>query len=545
MMLRVVLFEVYRRYRLRLAPGATVMKNAVVTTKPAAVPVIRVPREATRPGPGRPAGGARRSRPARSAPAAPEWGQPTEIPPASAYRHLVIAYGSNFGANKELAERFAERSDFHGYTSDVITLNELADAPPRTEPWLLVVMTSTYTSNPPSNATAFRAWLERTAPGTGTWRNCRYLVWGLGNSQWNAFLAFPRYVHDKLAELGATPLAELGFGDVGSPVWERLHADWNSQVWPVLLELSGARPTAGAAERVAAEARGGRRADRDRLEHRDAQVAATATTTATEPMPRPASVTSIMRRLAAGRHPVAGDARARDPHQRGRRAHRRGARPGLPGTPARRRAEADAAAGHQPAARRHLPGRRPPRRVPEERRGAGRAARPAPRRRPRRAVHGAEDDERAGRAEGRRAPGPQRAHQPRRHRRPPGRAAARPAAGQGGRPGRAVQADGDQGRPGHAGRPGFAAARGDRNGRLRRAPAAGRVPVLLAEHLRVPPGGAAAAAALLLGELEPAGARRGRRPADRRRSRPRRCRAGSSSAAWARTTCTRCARATG
>jgi len=37
MMLRVLLFQVYRRYRLRLAPGATVVKNTVVTTKPAAV----------------------------------------------------------------------------------------------------------------------------------------------------------------------------------------------------------------------------------------------------------------------------------------------------------------------------------------------------------------------------------------------------------------------------------------------------------------------------------------------------------------------------
>src|SRR5262249_56758169 len=128
--------------------------------------------------PGGPCGGA------GEPPAAPEWGEPTEIPPASAYRNLVIAYGSNFGANKELAERFAERSDFHGFTSDVITLNELTDMPPRTEPWLLVVMTSTYTSNPPSNAAAFKTWLERTAPGTGTWRNCRYLVWGLGNIQW-------------------------------------------------------------------------------------------------------------------------------------------------------------------------------------------------------------------------------------------------------------------------------------------------------------------------------------------------------------------------
>src|SRR6266568_4851055 len=313
MMLRVVLFEVYRRYRLRLAPGATVVKNAVVTTKPAAVPVIRVPREVTRPRPAarpgtatRPAGGAIEPaggamEPDRSAPVTPGWGQPTEIPPASAYRHLVIAYGSNFGASKELAERFAERSDFYGYTSEVLTLNQLADAAPRTEPWLLVVMTSTYTSNPPSNATAFRTWLERTAAGTGTWRNCRYLVWGLGNSQWNAFLAFPRYVQQKLADLGATPLADLGFGDVGSPVWERLHADWNSTVWPVLLELSGAKPTAGAAERVAAEnaATGALTGTDSATAMHRSLYGGIGTTEVTEPMPRPASATSIMRRLAA------------------------------------------------------------------------------------------------------------------------------------------------------------------------------------------------------------------------------------------------------
>jgi cytochrome P450/NADPH-cytochrome P450 reductase len=251
MMLRVVLFEIYKRYRLRLAPGATVTKNTVVTTKPAAVPVVRVPREpnAYRRDP-------LESRRAAAAPApvaSRDWGAPTEIPETSSYRHLVIAYGSNFGANKELAGRFAERSRFYGYTSEVVTLSQLAAAPPRTKPWLLVVMTSTYTSNPPANATAFKSWLERTEPGAETWRNCKYVVWGLGNSQWNAFLAFPRYVDAKLSELGATPVADFGYGDVGSPVWERLHGDWNARVWPALLELSGARATEAAADRVAAE----------------------------------------------------------------------------------------------------------------------------------------------------------------------------------------------------------------------------------------------------------------------------------------------------
>ena len=210
MMLRVVLYEIYKNFRLRLAPGTTVVKNAIVTTKPASVPIVRLPREdivrsAAPAGVARPAearaSAARASRagPLHMSAAAPERsGPPTEIPETSPYRHIVIAYGSNFGANKELAERFAERGHYQGYTSEVITLNELAASPPRTAPWLLVVMTSTYTSNPPSNAASFKTWLERTEPGTPTWQNCSYLVWGLGNTQWNAFLAFPRYVQKKL-----------------------------------------------------------------------------------------------------------------------------------------------------------------------------------------------------------------------------------------------------------------------------------------------------------------------------------------------------------
>jgi cytochrome P450/NADPH-cytochrome P450 reductase len=257
MMLRVVLFEIYNRYRLRLAHGATVAKNTVVTTKPAGVPIVRLPREGAEERRRRLALREHEngSRPAVTAEVAGgrDWDRPSEIPETSPYGHLVIAYGSNFGTSKGLAERFAERSRIYGYTSDVLTLNELVDQPPRTDPWLLVVMTPTYTSNPPSNAIAFKFWLEHAEPDTAMWRNCRYLVWGLGNSQWNAFLAFPRYVHERLEQLGATPVAEFAFADVGTPVWEQVHADWNDRVWPALLELSSARQTEAAAARVAAE----------------------------------------------------------------------------------------------------------------------------------------------------------------------------------------------------------------------------------------------------------------------------------------------------
>ena len=296
MMLRVVLFEIAKHYRLRLAPGATVAKNTVVSTKPAAVPVILLPRQPDGPRPGPAVRRDQAQVPVRAAGA--DWGEPTEIPETSAYRHLVIAYGSNFGASMELAERFAERSDFYGYTSDVITLNELAESPPRAQPWLLVVMTSTYTSNAPSNAIAFKAWLEGTEPGGPTWRNCRYLVWGLGNTQWNAFLAFPRYVQAKLAELGASPLAGLGYADVGAPGWERRHADWNTQVWPVLRELSGARPTEAAAARAAAG-----RAAAGALTGTDSNTAMHRSLYgdqgASRPGSRPTGLTSIMRALSS------------------------------------------------------------------------------------------------------------------------------------------------------------------------------------------------------------------------------------------------------
>ena len=389
----------------------------------------------------------RERRTARAPAAAPErdWGDPTQIPETSAYRHLVIAYGSNFGANKMLAEHFAERADFQGYTSDVITLNELAAAPPRTRPWLLVVMTSTYTSNAPSNAAEFKTWLERTPPGTPTWQNCRYLVWGLGNSQWNAFLAFPRYVYAKLSELGATPLGEFAYGDVGTPVWERRHDEWNAAVWPVLLELSGARRTEAAAARVAAG-----NAATGALTGTDSQTAMhrslyggdvpgqPAVPVGQRPLahaPHGAGVAEAAATRAAAARPRRGSCSPRpsSPTPSGRTPSRPA--PWLAGAPGRAVAQADQAPRTRPAARRHLPGRRPPRHLPEERRGAGRMAGPAPRRRTRRPVHGAEDGERPRGAEGRRPAGPQRAHQPRRHQRQADRRAHRPHDREGGRPG--------------------------------------------------------------------------------------------------------------
>ena len=293
MMLRVVLFEIYNRYRLALAPGVEVRKNTTVTTKPVSVPVVRLPREGR--GQRQAAVALRRQDENGAQPVADlpvgvhAWDRPSEIPATNDYRHVVVAYGSNFGTNKRLAQRFAERSARYGHTSEVLTLNELVDRPVPTEPWLLVVMASTYTSNPPTNAVAFKSWLQHAHAGDATWRNCRYAVWGLGNSQWNAFLAFPRFVHETLAKLGAGAVVDFGYADVGTPTWEQAHGEWNDRVWPALIELSGAEPTQAAAARVAAE-----EAAAGRLRRSDSNSAMTSSLHGGDAAPRVLLVPAIM-----------------------------------------------------------------------------------------------------------------------------------------------------------------------------------------------------------------------------------------------------------
>jgi cytochrome P450/NADPH-cytochrome P450 reductase len=258
MMLRVALFQFYNAFRLRLAPGAQVVTRAVVTMGPVAVPVLRERREDK---------AARQAALAERAAAAPPppplapgeaamdraWDVPSAIPVISPFGHATIAFGSNFGVCRDLAEQLGEKSRRFGFTQEILPLNALAETPAPTRPWLLLVCTATYTGNPPSNANRFKAWLERETPGSERWRHCRFVVFGLGNSQWVAFQRFPRFVHARLLELGATPVADPGSADVGAANWREQFARWCDQTWPRLIELAGARPSETAARAQEAE----------------------------------------------------------------------------------------------------------------------------------------------------------------------------------------------------------------------------------------------------------------------------------------------------
>ena len=251
MMLRVALFHFYSAYRLRLAPGAKVATRAVVTMSPVAVPVIAERREdkAARQAAlaAAAAAAALRAPPPAAKATDRSWDVPSAIPVISPFGHATIAFGSNFGSTRDLAEQLAEKSRRFGFTHDIMPLNALTETEEPQKPWLLMVCTATYTGNPPSNANKFKAWLQQSEAGCARWRNCRYVVFGLGNSQWVAFQRFPRFVHERLRELGATPLLEPGSADVGSPVWSDDFASWTDRMWPQALALAGAKPSAATA----------------------------------------------------------------------------------------------------------------------------------------------------------------------------------------------------------------------------------------------------------------------------------------------------------
>jgi hypothetical protein len=95
------------------------------------------------------------------------------------------------------------------------------------------------------------------------WKSVKYAVFGLGNSQWNAFGAFPNYMYNRLKELGAQPLHKLTVcesnrylflifiwlciqvGDVNTPAWEEQFIAWSKGFWPRLVKTVGAVPARG------------------------------------------------------------------------------------------------------------------------------------------------------------------------------------------------------------------------------------------------------------------------------------------------------------
>ncbi|OLN81295.1 Bifunctional P-450:NADPH-P450 reductase 6 [Colletotrichum chlorophyti] len=148
---------------------------------------------------------------------------------------LTILYGSNSGTCESLAQRVASDASSHGFRATKIDCLDSANGSlPTDQP--VVIITASYEGQPPDNAGHFVAWVEGMDKAKTPLKDVSYAVFGCGHKDWvQTFHRIPKLIDNKLAELGATRLAEPGLTDASTGEVFTNFESWEDDVlWPTL-----------------------------------------------------------------------------------------------------------------------------------------------------------------------------------------------------------------------------------------------------------------------------------------------------------------------
>ncbi|XP_004523898.1 NADPH--cytochrome P450 reductase isoform X1 [Ceratitis capitata] len=155
-------------------------------------------------------------------------------------RSLVVFYGSQTGTGEEFAGRLAKegiRYRMKGMVADpeecdMEELLQLKDIPNS----LAVFCLATYgEGDPTDNAMEFFEWLSN---GDADFNGLNYAVFGLGNKTYEHYNKMAIYVDQRLEELGATRVFELGLGDDDANI-EDDFITWKDRFWPAVCDFFG------------------------------------------------------------------------------------------------------------------------------------------------------------------------------------------------------------------------------------------------------------------------------------------------------------------
>ncbi|XP_067639109.1 NADPH--cytochrome P450 reductase isoform X2 [Eurosta solidaginis] len=155
-------------------------------------------------------------------------------------RSLVVFYGSQTGTGEEFAGRLAKegiRYRMKGMVADpeecdMEELLQLKDIPNS----LAVFCLATYgEGDPTDNAMEFFEWLSN---GDADLNGLNYSVFGLGNKTYEHYNKMAIYVDQRMEELGATRVFELGLGDDDANI-EDDFITWKDRFWPAVCDFFG------------------------------------------------------------------------------------------------------------------------------------------------------------------------------------------------------------------------------------------------------------------------------------------------------------------
>ena len=161
---------------------------------------------------------------------------------AAAGKPLAVYYGSNSGTCEAMAQRVASDAPQHGFRATTVApLDDANQNIPKDRP--VVIVTSSYEGQPPSNAALFVAWIE-SLKGKEM-ENVSYAVYGCGHHDWvQTFHRIPKLVDSTLENLGATRLLPIATTDAADRDMFSDFETWEDEsLWPALQKKYGAEDT--------------------------------------------------------------------------------------------------------------------------------------------------------------------------------------------------------------------------------------------------------------------------------------------------------------
>ncbi|XP_059370960.1 NADPH--cytochrome P450 reductase-like isoform X2 [Carassius carassius] len=159
-------------------------------------------------------------------------------------KNIVVFYGSQTGTAEEFANRLAKdahRYGMKGMSADPeeYDMSELSRLPEIENSIAIFCMATYGEGDPTDNAQDFYDWLHE---GDANFSGVKYTVFALGNKTYEHYNAMGKYVDQRLSELGAQRIFDLGMGDDDGNLEEDF-VSWREQFWPAVCEHFGVEAT--------------------------------------------------------------------------------------------------------------------------------------------------------------------------------------------------------------------------------------------------------------------------------------------------------------